>query len=143
MHEGNSENGRKIFALESGAGCIKCHKVGNEGGEVGPTLSGVATKYDKAKLIESVLYPSRQILDGYQQTIVRRKNGQIEAGAVRGETDTEVTLIDSGGQKIVIRKSEIKTRKFSYISLMPEGLHTGLRPEEFTDLIAYLGNLKE
>ncbi|HEV8606988.1 MAG TPA: PVC-type heme-binding CxxCH protein [Tepidisphaeraceae bacterium] len=142
-HQGNAENGRKIFALESGAGCIKCHKVGNEGGEVGPSLSGIGAKYDKAKLIESVLYPSRQILDGYQQTIIRTKKNAVEAGAVRGETDGEVTLLDSAGQKIVIKKSEIKTRKFSDISLMPEGLHTGLRPEEFVDLIAYLVSLKE
>src|SRR5258705_6616143 len=42
-HEGNLENGRRIFALENGAGCIKCHKIGNEGGEVGPALTGVGT----------------------------------------------------------------------------------------------------
>jgi putative heme-binding domain-containing protein len=142
-HEGNAENGRKIFALESGAGCIKCHKVGPDGGEVGPALNGIASKYDKAKLIESVLYPSRQILDGYQQTIIRTKKGDVEAGAVRGETDGEVTLLDSGGQKIVIKKSAIKSRKFSDLSLMPEGLQTGLKPEEFADLIAYLVSLKE
>jgi putative heme-binding domain-containing protein len=142
-HEGNAEAGRKIFALESGAGCIKCHKVGNEGGEVGPTLSGVGVKYDKEKLVESVLYPSKQILDGYQQTIVRTKKGDVIAGAVRGETDADVTLIDSGGQKITIKKSDIKTRKFSDLSLMPEGLQTGLKPEEFADLIAYLVSLKE
>jgi putative heme-binding domain-containing protein len=142
-HEGNAENGRKIFALESGAGCIKCHKVGNEGGEVGPSLSGVGVKYDKAKLLESVLYPSRQILDGYQQTIVRTKKGDVIAGAVRGETDGEVTLLDSSGAKIVIKKSDIKSRKFSDLSLMPEGLQTGLRLEEFADLIAYLVSLKE
>jgi putative heme-binding domain-containing protein len=142
-HEGNAENGRRIFALENGAGCIKCHKVGNEGGEVGPSLSGVGVKYDKAKLVESVLYPSRQILDGYQQTIVRTKKGDVEAGAVRAETDSEVTLLDSAGQKIVIKKSDIKSRKFSDLSLMPEGLQTGLKPEEFADLIAYLVSLKE
>ncbi len=129
--------------LESGAGCIKCHKVGNEGGEVGPSLSGVGAKYDKAKLVESVLYPSKQILDGYQQTIIRIKKGEIIAGAVRGETDNDVTLIDSAGQKITIKKSDVKSRKFSDISLMPEGLQTGLKPEEFSDLIAYLVSLKE
>ena len=89
-HEGNAQSGRRIFALESGAGCIKCHKLGNEGGEVGPSLSGVGAKYDKAKLVESVLYPSRQILDGYQQTIIRIKKGDVVAGAVRGETDSDV-----------------------------------------------------
>lgn len=142
-HGGNAENGRKIFALETGAGCIKCHKVGNDGGEVGPSLSGVGVKYDKAKLVESVLYPSRQILDGYQQTIIRTKGGDVQAGVVKAETDAEVTLIDSGAIKIVIKKSDIERRRFSDISVMPEGLHTGLKPEEFADLVAYLEGLKE
>jgi putative heme-binding domain-containing protein len=117
--------------------------VGSDGGEVGPALSGIGAKYDKAKLVESVLYPSRQILDGYQQTIIRTKKNAVEAGAVRGETDGEVTLLDSAGAKIVIKKSEIKTRKFSDLSLMPEGLQTGLKPEEFADLVAYLVSLQE
>ena len=142
-HPGNAENGKKLFSAEPGVGCIKCHKLGNEGGEVGPSMSGVGAKYDRAKLIESVLYPSKQILDGYQQTIVRTKSGQITNGIVRGETDTEVTLIDNTGQKIAIKKSEIGARKVSEISLMPEGLHTGLKPEEFSDLISFLESLKE
>jgi hypothetical protein len=31
----------------------------------------------------------------------------------------------------------------SELSLMPEGLHTGLKPQEFADLISYLQSLKE
>jgi putative heme-binding domain-containing protein len=141
--KGDAAAGRKIFALENGAGCIKCHKVGNEGGDIGPALSGIASKYDRTKLIESVLYPSRQIFDGYQQTIIRTKKGRVEAGAVREETDDQLTLVDSAGEKIIIKKSDIERRKFSDVSLMPEGLHTGLKPEEFADLIAYLVSLKE
>jgi putative heme-binding domain-containing protein len=82
-------------------------------------------------------------LDGYQQTIVRTKKGDVIAGAVRGESDADVTLIESSGAKTVVKKSDIKSRKFSDISLMPEGLQTGLKPEEFADLIAYLVSLKE
>jgi putative membrane-bound dehydrogenase-like protein len=142
-HPGDPANGLKLFTAENGVGCIKCHRVGNVGGEIGPALIGVGAKYDQAKLIESVLYPSKQILDGYQQVIVRTKKGDVEAGIIKGETDTELTLVDSAAQKIVIKKSTIDRRKFSEQSLMPEGLHAGLKPQEFSDLIAYLQSLKE
>lgn len=142
-HAGNPANGQKIFIAENGVGCVKCHRVGDAGGEVGPALAGVGSKYDRAKLIESVLYPSKQILDGYQQVTVRTKKGVIEAGIIKQETSSEITLVDSSAQKIVIKKSNVDRRKVSELSLMPEGLHMGLKPQEFADLIAYLESLKE
>jgi len=43
--------------------------VYGEGGEVGPDLTGVGLKYGRDHFIESVLYPSAKILDGYKQTM--------------------------------------------------------------------------
>ena len=143
-HTGDAIVGKKIFLDQNGAACIKCHKVSNNGGDVGPALDGVGGKYPREFLVDSILYPSKQILDGYQQTMIKRKsNGNLEAGIVRGETETEVTLVDSAAQKIIIRKEDIVSRKLSNISLMPEGLQTALKPEEFADVIAYLESLKE
>ena len=143
-HEGNAANGRKIFSNPNGVGCIKCHKVNSSGGDVGPSLDGVGAKYPRDFLVDSILYPSKQILDGYQQTLIKRKStGDVVNGIVRSETDGQVTLVDSAGQKIVIDKSDIEVRKISNISLMPEGLQTSLKPEEFADVVAYLQSLKE
>src|SRR6202030_1269293 len=101
-HTGNPENGRKIFQNVQTVGCSRCHKVGTEGGEGGPALSGVGAKYDRNFLIDSVVYPSKQIADGFGQTIVKLKNGRVETGIIRMETEDELTLVDSGTQKIVI-----------------------------------------
>jgi hypothetical protein len=59
---------------------------------------------------------------------------------VRNETADEVTVIDSGGAKHVLKKSNILSRKVSQISLMPEGLQNGLSVTEFSDLISYVEN---
>lgn len=142
-HPGNAANGRKIFSNPSGVGCIKCHKVAGQGGEVGPSLDGVGGKYPRDFLVDSILYPSKQILDGYQQTLIKRKDGDVVQGIVRADTDAAVTLVDAAGQKIVVPKTDIALRKVSNISLMPEGLQTALQPEEFADVIAYLESLKE
>ena len=38
---GDAGRGRKLFFDARGAACAKCHRVGGEGGDVGPDLSGV------------------------------------------------------------------------------------------------------
>jgi putative heme-binding domain-containing protein len=140
---GDAKNGAAVFQNLQGAACSKCHQVDGQGGDVGPALTGVGAKYNRAQLVESVLYPSKQIFDGYQQTLIRTKDGNTWAGSVRGETDDEVTLIDAENRKTVIKKTTVDRRKVSELSLMPDGLHAGLKPQEFADLIAYLESLKE
>jgi putative membrane-bound dehydrogenase-like protein len=141
--DGNAERGRALFADLKGAACLKCHKVGEQGGDAGPALNGIATKYNRAQLIESVLYPSKQILDGYHQTQIRTSDGQVLAGIVRSESPEELVLVDAEGRKHTLKKDEIEARKTSNLSLMPDGLHNGMSREEFADLIAYLSGLKE
>jgi putative heme-binding domain-containing protein len=142
-HKGDPENGKKLFFDANGVGCAKCHKVDNDGGEIGPALTGVASKYDRVKLTEDILFPNKVILDGYSQTTVRTNDGVTLVGVVRGDTDSTLTILDANGTKTEIAKSNIKTRKDSHTSLMPEGLHTALKPEEFADLVSYLETLKE
>jgi putative heme-binding domain-containing protein len=101
-------------------------------------LTGIHAKYSRAFIIESVVDPSKQILDGYQQVLFETQDGQDWAGIVRSETTDEVTIIDSGAVKHVLKKSNIKSRQVSQISLMPEGLERGLSLVEFSDLISYV-----
>jgi len=44
---------------------------------------------------------------------------------------------------VVIKKADIATRRLSPISMMPEGLQTAMKPEDFADLVAYLESLKK
>jgi putative membrane-bound dehydrogenase-like protein len=141
---GNIDRGKRLFFDLKGVACVKCHKVGKEpGGEVGPDLASIGTKYNRQQLVESVLYPSKQILDGYDMTIIETRAGQVIQGIVRGESGDEVTLIDAEGKKHAIKKSDIETRAKSAKSIMPDGLQTGLTILEFADLTAYLESLRD
>jgi putative membrane-bound dehydrogenase-like protein len=142
-HEGEANKGSALFHNAQALGCIKCHAVAGKGGIVGPDLTGVGSKYNRAQLIESVLYPSKQIAPGYEQSQIRTKDGNVQSGVIRNETDQEVTLYDSSANKIVVRKADIAGRKTSNVSVMPEGLQAGLTHQQFADLIAYLQSLKE
>jgi len=141
---GDAAKGKALFADLKGLACAKCHKVsGGEGGEVGPDLAGVGAKYNRDVLIESMLFPSKQILDGYQQTVIDTVDGKKIMGIVRGESPTEITLIDIENKKHTIKKDDVEARKLSNLSAMPEGLHNGLSLEDFAHVIGYLESLKE
>ncbi|MDB6030377.1 MAG: putative rane-bound dehydrogenase [Verrucomicrobiales bacterium] len=140
---GNAAHGRSIFEDLKGVACIKCHKVAGKGGEVGPDLTSVGGKYNRTQIIESILYPSKLILDGYQQTTVFTRDGDLQTGILRGETAEELTLVDSEGLKHTIPKREIEKRKVSELSLMPEGMHVGISKQDFSDLVTYVEGLKD
>ena len=122
--------------------CIRCQKLAGQGGNVGLGLDGIGLKYNRARLIESVLYPSRQILSGYQATVIKTRAGELESGLLRSETATDVVLVDASGQEKRIPKSQIESRGESAVSLMPEGLQVGLPLQAFNDLISYLETLR-
>src|SRR5207245_1511764 len=93
-------------------------------------------------LIESVLEPSKQIVEGYRQSAVALSDGRVLSGIVHGESADRLTLIDVEGARHEIRTVAIDERKSVETSLMPEGLASGLTREQFADLIAYLESLR-
>ncbi len=141
--KGSAERGRKIFYDAKGAACSKCHSVQKEGGDVGPDLSGIGVKYNRVQLIEEVVYPSKNILDGYEPFVVELANGRLLTGIVRSETADELIMIDAAGAKQVIKQSDVENKKKTGKSLMPEGLQGGLTPLDFADLISYLETLRD
>ncbi len=139
---GNPARGRAVFVDREKARCILCHRVGGEGGAIGPDLSGIGGKFARLHLIESVLEPSRQIVDGYRATLVATSDGRLITGLVKNETNERLTLVNGETHEHVVLKPEIENRKFLDVSIMPEGLATGLSREQFADLIAYLETLR-
>ncbi len=140
---GDAEHGRQLFSDVKGVACVKCHKVRGAGGDVGPDLLGVGVKYSRAQLVDSLLYPSKQILDGYRQTTIVLDDGTVKNGIVRGESDDSLTLVDAEGKKQVIPKSTIDDRKEGARSLMPDGLNTGMSLQDVSDIVSFLESLKD
>ncbi len=131
-----------MFADTAHAACLRCHRVGGAGGDIGPDLSDVGGKLGREHLIESVLEPSRQIVEGYRSVVVATRDGRLWTGLVKGETGETITLVDAEAREHVLRKAEVEGRKESDASVMPEGLASRLSREQFADLIAYLEGLR-
>jgi putative heme-binding domain-containing protein len=139
---GDAGKGRAIFADARRTGCIRCHRVGGEGGAVGPDLSDVGAKFARDHLIESVLEPSRQIVEGYRSTLIASATGRVMTGLVKSETAAGLILVDGELREQVVDKTDIVERKFIDQSIMPDGLAAGLSREQLTDVIAYLETLR-
>lgn len=143
-HPRNYARGKQIFTV---AQCVQCHKLGDEGGAVGPDLAGAGAKYTRRDLLESILEPSKVVSDQYQNIVITTKDDEDTVGRLVEETDKKVVLVINPltGDKIDIRKGSIKARTASKVSPMPEGLANILTREEILDLVAYLesGGRKE
>lgn len=52
-----------------GAGCTGCHKVGSEGGAIGPNLTHVGSRLSAALIRECILKPDTRVAKGYEKFI--------------------------------------------------------------------------
>lgn len=139
---GIPERGRALFQNDAKGKCLLCHKAGDRGGDVGPALTTIGGKFDRPHLIESLLEPSRQIVEGFRTTIIEAVDGRVLVGIIKAESADDLLLVDSNGQKTKVFKSQIEERQVSRISMMPAGLADLFTPDEFVDLVAYLETLR-
>ncbi len=132
------ENGRSLFAATS---CFSCHRYDNEGGTVGPDLTGVAGRFSVRDLLESVILPSKVISDQYEAVQIATSDGRVVTGRIMNLHNDAITvntnMLDPSAQVNVDRK-QIEEIKPSPVSMMPQGLLNTLNRDEIADLVAYL-----
>lgn len=137
---GDATKGKAVFAAPL-SGCIACHQIGKVGGIVGPELDSVGRGVPVELLIEAVVWPQRQIKEGYIATSLALKDGRKLQGYKISEGAADMQLKDLlTGSVSTFAKTDITARQESG-SLMPEGLMTNMTREELRDLIAYLSSL--
>lgn len=139
---GDPARGAELFRHETRSRCAVCHKVNGQGGAVGPDLSAIGGKFDRPHLIESLLEPSRQIVEGFRASVVLTADGLVRTGLVTERGEAQIVLIDALAQRHDIPAADIEALEESMVSLMPEGLMDTVTADEFADLIAYLESLR-
>jgi putative heme-binding domain-containing protein len=141
--DGDSARGHALFFDPTGpAACVTCHQVGDEGGAVGPELTGVAGTRTAAFIVESLLEPSASIANGYETVLIELATGRLVDGVVRRETADSLWLATSTGEESAFATAEIQRRRTQETSLMPEDLAGLLTVTELHDLLAYLRTLR-
>lgn len=143
LEGGDTAAGEKAFKEHPAGQCLRCHKVAGAGGEAGPDLSKIAATKDRRYLLHSVIDPNAAIAEGFQTIMVTTKDGGIQAGIVKAETDAELTLLMPipGAQPVKVKKADIKLRE-NAPSGMPPGLGLVMSRREVRDVVQYLSTLR-
>jgi len=139
---GNAERGRAVFFETSGVQCKSCHKISGVGADVGPDLTLIGKKYDRAKILENILEPSREIDPQFRVFLVQTSNGQVHTGLLVKNEPPELVLKDAKNNLLRIASNTVELLAPQQQSMMPDLLLRDLTAEQVADLIAFLSSLK-
>ena len=136
-NKGDQDRGRRVFFSKKAA-CAGCHRLGEEGGSVGPDLSLIGRLRSPVDLVEAVIFPSSGITLGYEPYTIATGDGHVHTGIIIRETSDAVYLRTSQLAEIRIARGEVVELRRSHVSIMPEGLEKSLSSEELSDLLEFL-----
>lgn len=117
--------------------CGVCHQIDGKGAVVGPQLDGIGAR-GVERILEDVIDPNRNVDVAFRTTIFVLQDDDVVSGLFRREEGAQIVYADTTGKEITLARKDVKERRPSELSLMPEGLAEGISPEDFNDLVAYL-----
>lgn len=138
LNDRDLRRGREMY---SAAGCILCHRVGGEGGALGPDLSGIGRRFNVRDILEATIHPSRAIPDQYQVMTLELTDGKTLSGRIisrDANTTRIVTDLLRPTRSTAVPTGSIRRVRPEPVSTMPSGLLNALNDDELLDLLAFL-----
>jgi putative heme-binding domain-containing protein len=132
---GDAERGKAVFIKAS---CASCHS-GSQA--LGPDLRGVAGRFSRDDLLTAIIQPSKDISPRYRTTLVETADGRIYQGLVIYEATDSLILQTGPAATVRVVNTQITSRRFTDVSLMPAGLLDMLGDPDIADLYVYLKGL--
>jgi putative membrane-bound dehydrogenase-like protein len=140
LEGGDANAGRRIFYRNEAAQCVRCHAINGSGGDVGPDLSQVGTRYNRRQLLESLVLPSATVAPGYGIVSLELKNGQLAVGTLVKENGQELVLKTEAAEPLRVPQASIAKRTDAPSSMPAMGLL--LEQRQLRDVVEFLSGLK-
>ena len=140
LNNRNLNNGKNMFAA---AMCSSCHSFKGEGGQIGPDLTQLGTRFSAKDILESIIDPNKTISDQYAATIFYLKDGRSIMGRLVNQDDEKYTVSQNPFAPQMLRdipKKDVDRTKVSDVSIMMPGMINNLNSDELRDLMAFLMN---
>jgi quinoprotein glucose dehydrogenase len=142
LNGGDVKRGELVFS-EHAAGCMRCHKINNVGGDVGPDLRAVGLRMTREQILTAIVDPNASIAPGYENVLIEKTGGELLAGILTHETPDEISLKNlENGAAITVKQTEIKKRTRNPSPMTPD-LAVLLGKRNLRDLVEYLAELRK
>lgn len=131
------EAGRKAFE----ASCASCHRFGSVGTDHGVAslnLSASPLRASKAALLEAVFFPERKLAPEHETTVIETTDGKTITGLVLREAGATVGILTTAGAATEVPKAQIKARRKTKTSIMPDSLADTIDRNTMRNLAAFL-----
>ena len=132
LRQADTKKGKAIFTRS----CAACHRLFDEGGTIGPDLTGSGRK-DLHYILENVIDPSAVLSKAFQLATVTMTDTRVISGMI-AEENADSIVVQSLAERQILQRADIATIQRSGESVMPTGLFSVLSPTEIRDLIGYL-----
>lgn len=134
---GDAQAGAQLFRDR---GCIRCHRVGEEGGRLAPDLRATAAVTSPAGLKEAITNPNSNVHPRTFRARATTEDGQVVEGVRLNEDSFSLQVLTTDGKLLSLDKT--KLRSFEVMSDSPMPSYGGrLSDKELDDVIAYLARL--
>ena len=130
---GDFKKGRILYL----ANCGYCHRLFNEGGSIGPDLTG----YERSNVnyfLLNVIDPNADIREGYGLHRITTKDGRTIEGKIAASNGDTHTIQTQAGKEIILSVDRIREMKALPVSIMPERILDRLNDQEIRDIFAYI-----
>jgi putative heme-binding domain-containing protein len=117
--------------------CASCHRWRGIGQSIGPDLALYRGK-PVADYLTAILDPNAALEPRYLAWTAELPGGQVFTGVVQDESSAGLTLVEPGGVRHALKRSQLTRLEPEPHSLMPEGLEAGLTAGQMADLLAWL-----
>ena len=113
----------------------------SEGTGLAPDLTGVASKFTRDFILQSILEPSATLNGQFFHTTFTLKNGDVVTGSVIDIVDKKIIVAPvmmNPQATVEIAEADVKSEAPSPVSPMPAGLLNELTKEQIVELMAFL-----
>jgi putative heme-binding domain-containing protein len=129
------------LALFRSKGCMKCHSVHGQGGELGPDLTDIGASRSVQNLRESIVDPDAQVPPQYWIVSFEDPSGSYVKGFLLNEDTYTVQLLEMRGSLRSYDKARVSGYRVDKHSVMPS-YRTSLSRNQLNDLVTYLWSLR-
>jgi putative heme-binding domain-containing protein len=140
VRDADPQRGRSVFFAEKSK-CATCHRVGKNGGVIGPDLTTIGSNRSTNDLMESIVFPSASIVRQYETQTLLTADGEVFSGIITRETADAIELQQQTGTPVTIDQADVEGITPSVVSIMPNGLEMALTDQELADMVAWLTTL--